>query len=107
MIILVCAIDNNFTYFLDHEASRVHFSTDVHMNTEINVVNKTNDSIDVHLGFLMESHTYEINFVSPNPLHIQWQLPGLENPEIQITKIESIGKNVYYTYYVEEESHWH
>eukprot|EP00794_Sanderia_malayensis_P005330 gene5330-5999_t len=79
---------------VDHEASKVHFSNDVQMNTEINVVKKSNENVDIHLGFLMEAHTYEVEFVIPTVGQKNWTSPQLENPDIQIQKIQTIGEDL-------------
>ena len=78
---------------LDHEASKVHFSTDVGLNTEINVKPTSGDSIDVRLGFLAEGHTYEVQFDIPNLLGGDLEVPGLQNPEIQIVNVRPIGES--------------
>ena len=79
-----------FITFPDHEASKVHFSTDLSLNTEINVVCK-NDEIDVHVGFLQEGHIYEIQFAIPNRFPDGWKQPELIDPELQIISIDSVG----------------
>ena len=78
--------------FLDHEASKVHFSTDVSLNTEINIVCKNNEEIDVHIGLLQEHHTYEIQFQVPNRFPDGWKHPEVLDSEFRILSIDSIGK---------------
>jgi len=76
-----------------HEASKVHFSTDVSSNTEINVVCKDNDTIDVHVGFLQEGHIYEIQFGIPNRFPDGWKHPDLLDTDLQILSVDSVGSN--------------
>ena len=77
--------------FLDHEASKVHFSSDVTANTEINIVNKSDGRIDVHLGFLQEGHTYEVQFPFPNHLPEGWMNPAVPDPAFQLISLEQQG----------------
>ena len=81
-----------FFSFLAHEASKVHFSTDVSLNTEINVVCKNNNDVDVHVGFLQEGHIYEIQFAIPNQFPDGWKHPDLIDTELQILSIDSVGE---------------
>ena len=83
---------SSFIFLLAHEASKVHFSTDVSPNTEINVVCKSEDEIDVHVGFLQEGHIYEVQFAIPNRLPDGWKHPDLVDSELQIISVDSIGE---------------
>eukprot|EP00795_Rhopilema_esculentum_P012367 gene12367-3023_t len=80
-------------WYLYHEASKVHFSTDVSLNTEINIVCKNNEEIDVHIGLLQEHHTYEIQFQVPNRFPDGWKHPEVLDSEFRILSIDSIDKN--------------
>ena len=84
---------------LAHEASKVHFSTDVSSNTEINVVCKDNDTIDVHVGFLQEGHIYEIQFAIPNRFPDGWKHPDLLDTDLQILSVDSVGRHFIFNYY--------
>lgn len=70
----------------------MHFSTDVSLNTEINIVCRKSDEVDVHVGFLQESHIYEIQFAIPNRFPNGWKPPELIDSDLQILSIDSVGK---------------
>lgn len=72
----------------------MHFSTDLSLNTEINVVCKDSNEIDVHVGFLQEGHIYEIQFGIPNHFPDGWKHPELVDSDLQILSIDSVGKCV-------------
>ena len=66
----------------------VHFSEDVHLNTEIAIKMKGENIANVHLGFLQFKHKYEVQFVLPIAPDAKSLTPSKETGRVIVRDIK-------------------